>query len=319
MRGSTAQPTPISDPNASKGTGFFRQSTRLARTLNYFLPLNIHQVQKGLFMSVQETYKVFKNSCLCNFRGILGVLAMPLSKIDDKILTKFSIVFVVILTSTEASAITKHLHDTTQIESRVSERAQQLPLIKSMTNPTIKVNKLDPRLKLALCQEPLKIEPASTAFRSGRLTMSVRCQGQRPWGIYVPVVIESEIQTLRLNRSIARGSILTDRDISVEVSQRAPSDKPLITNLTEVVGLAAKRALPSGTELTHVMLEQPLIIKRGQHTLITAGRTGLDVQMTGKALQDGAIGEFIRVQNLSSKRTIQGQVQQDGSVVIARW
>lgn len=247
------------------------------------------------------------------------MLVIPLSKISDKILTTISIAFVVILTSSGASAITKHLHDTKQIASQVSERAQQLPLINSMTNPTIKVNKLDPRLKLASCQEPLKIEPTSTAFRSGRLTMSVRCQGQRPWGIYVPVVIESDIQTLRLNRSIARGSILTERDIQVEVSQRAPSDKPLIANLTEVVGLAAKRALPSGTELTHAMLEQPLIIKRGQHTLITAGRTGLDVQMTGKALQDGAMGEFIRVQNLSSKRTIQGQVQQDGSVVIDRW
>jgi flagella basal body P-ring formation protein FlgA len=38
--------------------------------------------------------------------------------------------------------------------------------------------------------------------------------------------------------------------------------------------------------------------------------------MTGKALEDGVIGEQIRVQNLSSKRTIQGEVQPDGSISI---
>jgi len=270
-------------------------------------------------MAVQLINKTFKNNYLYDQFICLKVGVRFRSTLKDKLLTKIFIGFAVILTAIGSGANPKQLHKPKHIEASVSERVQQLPIIQSMTNPTVKVNKLDPRLKLAQCEAPLAIEPTSTAFRSGRLTMSVRCQGQMPWGIYVPVVIESEIQTLRLNRSVPRGSILTDRDILVEVSQRAPSDKPLITNLVEVVGLAAKRALSSGTELTHAMLEQPLIIKRGQHTLITAGRSGLDVQMTGKALQDGAMGEFIRVQNLSSKRTIQGQVQQDGSVVIARW
>jgi flagella basal body P-ring formation protein FlgA len=41
--------------------------------------------------------------------------------------------------------------------------------------------------------------------------------------------------------------------------------------------------------------------------------------MTGKALQDGASGEQIRVQNLASKRTIQGEVQADGSILVMNW
>jgi flagella basal body P-ring formation protein FlgA len=64
------------------------------------------------------------------------------------------------------------------------------------------------------------------------------------------------------------------------------------------------------------MLKQPVVIKRGDQTVITAGSGGLRVRMTGKALEDGVLGEQIRVQNLSSKRTIQGEVQPDGSVLI---
>jgi flagella basal body P-ring formation protein FlgA len=43
------------------------------------------------------------------------------------------------------------------------------------------------------------------------------------------------------------------------------------------------------------------------------------ITVSGKALQDGAIGEQIRVQNIASKRTIQGEVQANGSVAIMQW
>ena len=80
--------------------------------------------------------------------------------------------------------------------------------------------------------------------------------------------------------------------------------------------MAAKRALSEGTELRPTMLKKPVVIKRGDQTVITAGSGGLLVRMSGKALEDGVLGEQIRVQNLTSKRTIQGEVQSDGSVSI---
>ena len=53
--------------------------------------------------------------------------------------------------------------------------------------------------------------------------------------------------------------------------------------------------------------------------MIEAGNDQFMVRMTGKALQDGAIGEQIRVQNIASKRTIQGEVQANGSVAVLQW
>jgi len=67
------------------------------------------------------------------------------------------------------------------------------------------------------------------------------------------------------------------------------------------------------------MLEAPVVIKRGDQTVIAAGNANFSVRMTGKALQDGAVGEQIRVQNLASKRTIHGDVQADGTIAVMQW
>lgn len=243
----------------------------------------------------------------------------PINRKIDGFLTKFILILVVLLTSHSASGSAKPSHDTRDIQNQISQRVKGLPMILSMRNPTIKINTIDPRLKLTRCQEPLSIEPSSTSFRSGRLTLAVRCSLPMPWKIYVPVLVQSEVSTLRLNRSLSRGSIIRQNDLQLEVSVRAPSDRPFITEPNEAIGFAVKMPLSTGTELTHAMLEPPTLIKRGEQTVIKAEGSGLNVQMTGKALEDGALGEFIRVLNLSSKRTVQGEVQLDGTIEIARW
>jgi flagella basal body P-ring formation protein FlgA len=131
--------------------------------------------------------------------------------------------------------------------------------------------------------------------------------------------ITSDITVVRVNRSLARGTILNERDLQELLVQRAPGHLPIINHIEEAIGTALKRPLREGTELQHSMLQAPVVIKRGEQTVIEAGNGQFTVRMTGKALQDGAIGEQIRVQNIASKRTIQGEVQANGSVAIMQW
>ena len=67
------------------------------------------------------------------------------------------------------------------------------------------------------------------------------------------------------------------------------------------------------------MLKKPTIIRSGEHTLIMAEAGGLQVRVTGKALQHGVVGEIIRVLNLSSKKTVRGKVEADGTITVSRW
>ena len=217
---------------------------------------------------------------------------------------------------TASASIGRTLEPHGNILATATQTILEMPEVRSLSKPSIKPNNLDNRLRLTRCSEPLSAEVTSRYMRGGRLTVDVACNGTQPWSIYVPVTITSEIQILTLIQALPRDAIITEGDVDVVTLRRRPTGLPTLSDPKQAIGLAAKRALSEGTELRPTMLKQPVIIKRGDQTVITAGSGGLSVRMTGKALEDGVLGEQIRVQNLSSKRTIQGEVQRDGSVLI---
>ena len=218
-----------------------------------------------------------------------------------------------------ATANQKPLETRENIFRAAKEGVLQMPEIQALANPEITRTQLDNRTRLAACPGPLMAEPTHRSFRGGRLTMKVSCEHEISWSIYVPVSVTSDMTVVRLNRSLPRGTILSKHDLQALLVKRSPAHLPLIDQVEEAIGSALKRPLTAGTELQHSMLEAPVVVKRGDQTVIAAGNAQLSVRMTGKALQDGAIGEQIRVQNLASKRTIQGEVQADGSILVMNW
>jgi flagella basal body P-ring formation protein FlgA len=57
-----------------------------------------------------------------------------------------------------------------------------------------------------------------------------------------------------------------------------------------------------------------VLLKRNQTILIKVDRLGLLVTAIGRTMQDGGVGEYIKVQNLNSQRIITAKVNEDGSV-----
>ena len=48
---------------------------------------------------------------------------------------------------------------------------------------------LDSRLRLARCEQPLNAFAAPGGKLSGKITVGVRCDGPKPWSLYVPVQV----------------------------------------------------------------------------------------------------------------------------------
>ncbi len=231
------------------------------------------------------------------------------------------LVFLALLSALTANAVPKP----TQFELRdnifnaAKEGVLRMPEVSVLANPDIKGGQLDNRVRLAACPGPLIAEPAHQSFRGGRITIKVSCETDISWSIYVPVTVVSDVTVVKVNRTLPRGSILNKRDLQEILVRRAPGHLPIINHIEDAIGSALKRPINEGTELQHSMLEAPVIIKRGDQTVIEAGNERFTVRMTGRALQNGAVGEQIRVQNLASKRTVQGQVQANGKIAITQW
>ena len=58
----------------------------------------------------------------------------------------------------------------------------------------------------------------------------------------------------------------------------------------------------------------PVVIERNQTVVIRIDRAGLVVTAMGKAMQQGKLGENIKVRNVDSQRVILAKVNEDGTV-----
>jgi flagella basal body P-ring formation protein FlgA len=78
----------------------------------------------------------------------------------------------------------------------------------------------------------------------------------------------------------------------------------------------ASRNIRINTFLTDQLTELPDLVKKGSNVLITAQSGAISVKMNGTALEDGVMGQQIRVQNVSSGRIVYGKVVSDSEVLV---
>lgn len=113
---------------------------------------------------------------------------------------------------------------------------------------------------------------------------------------------------------IPAGTIISPENVTIE---NTVSIYPEPANWTAPYGLEAKRQLPANTVISTGMVgpvNPPVLLKRNQTVIIKFDSKGLLVTAIGRALQDGHLGEYIKVQNVNSQRIIMAKVNEDGSV-----
>ncbi|MBW8039381.1 MAG: flagellar basal body P-ring formation protein FlgA [Planctomycetes bacterium] len=82
-------------------------------------------------------------------------------------------------------------------------------------------------------------------------------------------------------------------------------------------GLITRRRLPANIVIRPGMVgpvKPEVSIKRNQGVVIRIDRLGLLITVTGKSMQDGRVGELIKVKNMDSQRIILAKVNEDGTV-----
>ncbi|MBD8890417.1 flagellar basal body P-ring formation chaperone FlgA [Roseibium litorale] len=117
-----------------------------------------------------------------------------------------------------------------------------------------------------------------------------------------------------LSQPLRRGSVLKPQDLTLVRQPRARVPANALTSPEEVAGLAARNNLRAGAPLLKTDFERPILIARGEKVTITYELPGLKLTTRGQALEDGAEGDVIDIQNLQSKRTIPGVVLSRGQV-----
>jgi flagella basal body P-ring formation protein FlgA len=113
---------------------------------------------------------------------------------------------------------------------------------------------------------------------------------------------------------IAAGQAITAENTRIE---NAVSDEAQTPDWAAPYGLVAVRNLPSGSVISPGMAKPPkaqVVIERNQTVIIRIESAGLLVTALGKTMQQGKLGEYIKVRNIDSQRVIMAKVNEDGTV-----
>ena len=172
----------------------------------------------------------------------------------------------------------------------------------------VSIGRLDPRLRLTACAEPLQAFQPAGARLSGHTSVGVRCAGPASWSVYLSADIDVFAETLVLTRALARNSALTPDDVKSTESEVSGLGQGYLQQPADIEGMVTRRPLAAGTVLTPAMVKAPQIVKRGDRVRLVSGEGPIQVEMMGEAVNNGARGDRVQVRPLNSKRIVEGWV-----------
>ncbi|HEY1782038.1 MAG TPA: flagellar basal body P-ring formation chaperone FlgA [Roseiarcus sp.] len=113
------------------------------------------------------------------------------------------------------------------------------------------------------------------------------------------------------------GDLILD-EMLVDVPNAARDGSgPFVNSRSLIVGRVARLTLLPGHAIPFSGVSNRKLVSNGAEVKLVFSEDGLVIMATGSALQDGSIGDIVRVRNDDSGVTVSGAVQPDGSVRVS--
>lgn len=125
----------------------------------------------------------------------------------------------------------------------------------------------------------------------------------------------SILPTVRTN--MAAGQIITESDIILKKTPQEGWRRRQATPLADLIGKEVKRGLHAGQTVDESDVRTHVMVAKGKVVTLSFTKGGIMLSAQGKALENGGLGDTVRVMNTQSKTVVQGTVTGPESVVIA--
>lgn len=233
--------------------------------------------------------------------------------------TAVILILVWVFTGEPASAAPPEWQSVPSVRDAAIEHARQA----SPAGANLDAGRLDERLHLPSCPARLLTRTASATTTA--LSVEVRCDSATvAWKLFVPVSVNVQVPVLVVTRGLARGQTVNAADVEVQMRDRAnlgpawlASTDELLSGDADASPRVLSRAVAAGSVLSPSLFATTRLVRRGQSVTLVGRNGSFEVRAQGKALADAGAGERVRVENLSSRRVVEGQVRADGSVLVA--
>ena len=114
------------------------------------------------------------------------------------------------------------------------------------------------------------------------------------------------MQRVIIVRPVSRGDFLASEDLGLQTLSRSGGSG--FTNIEELVGRRAKKSLRAGLVLHDRHLQPDWMVQAKQSVSVVNNTGGIQVTTAGIALENGRLGDLVKVKNLSSNSILHGFV-----------
>lgn len=191
-------------------------------------------------------------------------------------------------------------------------------VLRSVSDPTarvvVAVTPPDERLRLPACAAAFAETPEGQRLWGWAL-VRVRCPGDGGWSVSVRVRVQLMVPAVVARRAVTAGAVVEQADVQLGEVDLAASTRPTLREEAQAIGRVVRIGLAAGQAIGPEHLKLPVIVRRGAPLEVTATVGQVSVTSAGTALQDGTVGEVIRIQ-VPGGRTVQGVVTSEGRATV---
>jgi flagella basal body P-ring formation protein FlgA len=120
-----------------------------------------------------------------------------------------------------------------------------------------------------------------------------------------------------LSRNIQKGTVITQDDVELKDYPKSKIGNDYVTEISEIIGKAANRNLNKNNPIFSGDIKNPTVISKNSTVSAIFKTNAIEVKALAVALEDGGIGDVIRLKNFDSGKQFKGLVQEDGSVLVS--
>lgn len=188
--------------------------------------------------------------------------------------------------------------------------------LKANSRAKITVKTPDTRLRLSTCAHTPHTPLPQAPLKFGKVTIKVSCEQPQQWSIYLSAMVLQPVFVWSSSQNIPRNTIIGTDDIKLSETWLAQPAAGAIQNADQIIGMQSRQLIQSNQVIKERLLRQPLVIKKGHQLVAQVHQPGFSISTQVIALQDGAKGETIKVENSKTGKLLFARISPLGTLVI---
>jgi len=155
------------------------------------------------------------------------------------------------------------------------------------------------------------------AAPSGRVSVGLRCAGEKPWTRFVQARVAIEGRYIVAARAIEAGQALGAGDLAERTGDLGALPRSVVTDAAELKGVVAVNRIAAGAPVRREGVRGVAVIQQGQTVQVVAQGPGFTVSTEARAMTRAEVGATVQAKTRDG-RLVSGVADEGGQIRLSQ-